>query len=208
MPRVVKQAEVRKDEILDVAERLFVTKGYAATTTTDLLEAAGIARGTLYHHFHSKEQVLDGLIRRHGDRVLATMQSVADADGPALTKFVACIASLAPQTDAQVDLVSALSGVGDAALFHKSLDDIVLRLAPVIATVVEQGVTEGVFHTTDPLSDVRILLAAAHALLDNPALAWTPEERNQLTIGLFAASERMLGAQPGSFMQALSATHP
>lgn len=68
MVRVVKQAEERRDEILDAAEHLFATKGYAATTTNDLLDAVGIARDTLYRHFGSKEEVLDGLIRRHGDR--------------------------------------------------------------------------------------------------------------------------------------------
>ena len=53
--RVVKEAEERKNEILDVAERLFGEKGFDNTSTNDILEEIGIARGTLYYHFKSKE---------------------------------------------------------------------------------------------------------------------------------------------------------
>ena len=45
--RIVKEAEERKNEILDVAERLFVTKGFDNTSTNDILSEIGIARGTL-----------------------------------------------------------------------------------------------------------------------------------------------------------------
>ena len=46
--RIVKDAEERREEILDVAERLFGTKGFDHTSTNDILAEIGIARGTLY----------------------------------------------------------------------------------------------------------------------------------------------------------------
>lgn len=48
--RVVKEAEERRNEILDTAERLFVEKGFDGTSTNDILNDIGIARGTLYYH--------------------------------------------------------------------------------------------------------------------------------------------------------------
>ena len=60
--RIVKDAEERKEEILDAAERLFGTKGFDNTSTGDILQEVGIARGTLYYHFKSKEDILDGVI--------------------------------------------------------------------------------------------------------------------------------------------------
>ena len=62
--RIVKEAEVRKEEILDAAEKLFAAKGFDNTSTGDILDAVGIARGTLYYHFKSKEDILDGVIQR------------------------------------------------------------------------------------------------------------------------------------------------
>ena len=193
-----KLAQARRDEILDAAGRLFVAKGYAATTINDLLEEVGIARGTLYHHYRSKEQVLQGLIRRHGDRLLAVLDEVRACDQPALLKLGACLASLTPQDSDQAALVAELSTAGDAAMFMTSLDDLVVRLAPAIAEVVEQGVDEGVFDTAHPLTTVRVLLVAIHGLLDNPGLAWTVEERADLLAGIVTVAERTLGARPGS----------
>ena len=56
--RIVKEASERKNEILDVAERLFYERGYDNTSTNDILAEIGIARGTLYYHFKSKDYVI------------------------------------------------------------------------------------------------------------------------------------------------------
>ncbi len=57
-------AEERKNLILDQAQRLFVERGFAATTVEDILNRAGIAKGTLYHHFSGKEDIMRQLIAR------------------------------------------------------------------------------------------------------------------------------------------------
>lgn len=54
--RIVKEAEERKNEILDVAGRLFGEQGYDATSTNDILKEIGIARGTLYYHSNPKKK--------------------------------------------------------------------------------------------------------------------------------------------------------
>ena len=62
--RIVKEYEERRKEILERAERLFVTKGYTKTTVNDILKEIGIAKGTFYHYFKSKEEVMDEIIMR------------------------------------------------------------------------------------------------------------------------------------------------
>ena len=79
--RVVKEANVRKSEILDVAERLFRTKGFDGTSTTDILNEIGIARGTLYYHFKSKEDILDALIERMTGSLVAKASEIARNKG-------------------------------------------------------------------------------------------------------------------------------
>lgn len=52
-------------DILDAATRLFVEKGYEKTTIQDIVnELDGLSRGAIYHHFRSKEDVIDGVVRR------------------------------------------------------------------------------------------------------------------------------------------------
>ncbi|MEG1678401.1 MAG: helix-turn-helix domain-containing protein, partial [Clostridia bacterium] len=62
--RIVKEAKERENEILDAASILFSEKGFDGTSIADILLKVGIARGTLYYHFKSKEDMMDALIER------------------------------------------------------------------------------------------------------------------------------------------------
>ena len=64
-----KPAEIRREEILDAAQELFESKGYEQTSTTDIMKKVGIAKGTLYYHFASKEEILDALLDEMTDQM-------------------------------------------------------------------------------------------------------------------------------------------
>lgn len=64
MIRVTKSASERRNEILDTAESLFSEKGYEKTSTTDITKKMGVAQGTLYYYFKSKEALANALIDR------------------------------------------------------------------------------------------------------------------------------------------------
>ena len=68
--RIIKDADVRKNEILDAAADLFNSDGFDGTTISAIIEKAGIARGTIYYHFKSKEDILDALIDRRNTEFL------------------------------------------------------------------------------------------------------------------------------------------
>ncbi len=61
----MRKGELRKRELLAAAERLFFSKGYAETTISDILETQGCSKGSFYHHFESKLQVLSALCVEH-----------------------------------------------------------------------------------------------------------------------------------------------
>jgi AcrR family transcriptional regulator len=60
----VRKGDLREQQILDAAERLLSTTGYADMTVGDIAEAAGITRGALYFYFGSKLEVLTALVAR------------------------------------------------------------------------------------------------------------------------------------------------
>ena len=63
-----KYPEVTVEKILDVSQRLFLEKGYDKTTIQDIVdELGGLSKGAIYHHFKSKEDILNAL----GDRLFA-----------------------------------------------------------------------------------------------------------------------------------------
>ena len=93
--RIVKEAEERREEILDAAEKLFAAKGFDNTSTGDILDAVGIARGTLYYHFKSKEDILDGVIQRVTERLMQDAgRIVRKRELPVLERLIKAIMSL------------------------------------------------------------------------------------------------------------------
>src|ERR1700710_218136 len=52
----------RRDELLTIAAGLFAERGFKNTTVRDIADAAGILSGSLYHHFDSKESMVDELL--------------------------------------------------------------------------------------------------------------------------------------------------
>ena len=57
-----KYPEITVEKILDVAQRLFMEKGYDNTTIQDIVnELGGLTKGAIYHHFKSKEEIIDAL---------------------------------------------------------------------------------------------------------------------------------------------------
>ena len=53
--------EVTESRILEMAMRLFIEKGYEQTTLQDIADAIGMTRGAIYHHFKSKEDILEAV---------------------------------------------------------------------------------------------------------------------------------------------------
>ena len=93
--RIVKEAAERKNEILDAAEELFAARGYEETSTGDILDRVGIARGTLYYHFKSKEDILDALIGRINGSLIAGAKAAAeDRRLPVVERIVRSVMSL------------------------------------------------------------------------------------------------------------------
>ena len=62
MPDATTTSTTRRDELLDIAAKLFAERGFKNTTVRDIADAAGILSGSLYHHFDSKEAMVDELL--------------------------------------------------------------------------------------------------------------------------------------------------
>lgn len=66
--------QTTRDQIIEAADRLFYRLGYGHTSFTDIAEVVGISRGNFYHHFKTKDEILDAVIGRR----LAETQTMLD----------------------------------------------------------------------------------------------------------------------------------
>lgn len=158
-------AAARQEQILDAARRLFLTKGYEATTIEDVLTAVGIAKGTLYHHFPGKEAILDAIVLRTVDAIVQRAQTAADGPQPATTRFLAVVgAARAPQED--IELAQQIRATGNLRLHVLAMTETWTRLVPILTRLVEEGAAAGELSTTDPRGSVEVILSAGLTMLD------------------------------------------
>lgn len=73
----------RRAELLSIAGDLFATRGFVATTVREIAEAAGILSGSLYHHFDSKESMVDEILREFLDAQRQAYDAVLRESGGA-----------------------------------------------------------------------------------------------------------------------------
>ena len=73
---VTNGATTRRDELLRIAARLFAERGYRNTTVRDIADAAGILSGSLYHHFDSKEAMVDEILSTFQESLFASYDEI------------------------------------------------------------------------------------------------------------------------------------
>jgi AcrR family transcriptional regulator len=203
--RVTKEAQERKNEILDTAEKLFAAKGYEAATINDILEAVKIAKGTFYYHFKSKEEVLDAIIERHINIGVFKAKEIIASNLSPLHKFLAIIMAQKPEDNSQDGLISVLHEKDNSKMHVKSLTQTVLHLSPCLAQVIKEGIEAGLYKTPFPLESAQILLTASMVLFDDDFFQWTDDEKAVKISAFLDIIERTLSAKPESFAEFVKA---
>lgn len=207
MVRTVKTPEVRRAEILQAASELFQEIGYESTSVDSIVRSAGIAKGTFYYYFKSKDEVLAALAQQLCAEMVARSQIIADDPQlGAIDKFCAIIAAQNQTVEAGQALVEDLHRPENRALHERSNIETVLAFGPILAAVVEQGNQEGVFQVDDPLSTVQFILAGSLFLFGHQMFSWTPEEQAARMQAMLLLIERAFGAVAGSFAAVLGAS--
>jgi AcrR family transcriptional regulator len=86
-----------REEILDAAAELFTTQGYANTSTRRIADAVGIRQASLYHHFATKDDILDALLAGTVEDPLALATALLGESGPAAPRLHALVVGDATQ---------------------------------------------------------------------------------------------------------------
>jgi TetR/AcrR family transcriptional regulator, cholesterol catabolism regulator len=76
----ISQPGSRRDELLELAATMFAERGLRATTVRDIADRAGILSGSLYHHFASKEEMVDEVLRDFLDWLFASYRQIIDTN--------------------------------------------------------------------------------------------------------------------------------
>ncbi len=86
-----KPSKRRRQEVMDVAARIFSEKGYEATSIQEIAEEVGILKGSLYYYIDTKEDLLFGIIKEAYDSALGVIKELEQRDGNALELIEALV---------------------------------------------------------------------------------------------------------------------
>jgi AcrR family transcriptional regulator len=87
MTRPTPQPATRRDELLELAAAMFAERGLRATTVRDIADSAGILSGSLYHHFSSKEEMVDEVLRTFLTWLFDHYQHIVDTEPNPLARL-------------------------------------------------------------------------------------------------------------------------
>lgn len=147
-------AETRK-ALLDSALRLFDEKGYHATSVEDIVIAAGVTKGALYHHFAGKEEILHQIQEdyiddrlRNANAIMAEFETAVDRLKQLVLESLVGIEQFRPHVAVFTQERRFLTEERFAAVKAKRDE-----LDAIYESVIRQGIDEGVF---DPKVEARI----------------------------------------------------
>lgn len=163
MVRIKKPPEVRSNELLDCAQRLFFTRGYESTTVNDIIREAGVSKGAFYHYFPSKEALLETLAVRLSRENLKQLRPLFD--DPSINAIGRLNALFAGSRRLKVELAPQLRNTfnvlfkpENVVLFHRINEALTAVVQPLLADILKQGHEEGSLDAPDPQAFALMLL--------------------------------------------------
>jgi len=196
--RTVKEANERKNEILDVAKDLFMKQGYNQTNTNEIVKAVGIARGTLYYHFKSKEEIMDAIIVRQGDELVRRAENIADDKMQSVFERIFNIIMSLKIEEQEQELVAHIHRPENALMHQRIEKMIVEKITPILTEVILEGIEEGVFKTAYPYECVEMILIYANTAFDEEDSDPSSRDLRKKVNGFIYNLERLLGCKSGS----------
>ncbi|UCH89854.1 MAG: TetR/AcrR family transcriptional regulator, partial [Thermoplasmata archaeon] len=141
MIRVVKEPHERRQEIIEVGEQLFMERGYENTSVEAIIKQVGIAKGTFYHYFKTKEDMLNEIMEKYVEEMKVMMDQIMQQENlNAVQKIFAIF-------NAGRELREEHKGILDYVhedkneLFHHRLEK---KNLPIMADYFEKIIAQGV----------------------------------------------------------------
>lgn len=219
MARIANETErtLKRNEILDVAQRLVYTRGYEQMSIQDIINELKISKGAFYYYFDSKPALLEALIERlmkEAEQFLAPI--LQDPSLPALEKLERYFDTVARWKSARKSYLLGILRVwyaDDNAIVRQKVTAGGVRwFIPTLTAVIQQGVHEGTIRTPFPAQVGEVVMALMMELGNSIArsiLALGSEQdplrrseglrqMEETVLAYTDAIERVLGAPGGS----------
>lgn len=199
MKRIVKKPEIRRLEILHSAEKLFNKQGYDKTSIESIIKKAGIAKGTFYYYFKAKKDILEALVEQLGMKMEAYFNSIVEMNNlTAIQKFKLMLEGPEKKQLTSSSVMKIIHKPENRELQEKLNIKSVKIIAPLIAKVLEEGKSEGVFTLSPSVESVQLILAGSEFILSSGLFIWPKKNRDEFLKSIQNIFELLVGVKPGT----------
>jgi len=173
----MRQADLTRQRLVRAALELFTTRGYHETTTPLLARKAGVAEGTIYRHFDSKEHLLNELYRGAARWAIKLVQDAAQAPGSPRERLQAAARALVDGAARDAGVARILFLERHGTLLDDKSKDAGRDLARALESLVAQGKAQSVVRTGSVELWAGVWLAVVRYVLEKICTGeWKPDQ--------------------------------
>jgi TetR/AcrR family transcriptional regulator len=179
--------EFRRDQVIDVARRLFGERGTTEVSMDEIATEAGVARSTIYVYFANRDELLRGCLMRMHDQLMQTVNAAWDLANSPIDRLRILILALFEQLDetpafvrlalATYETISPSGGVIGSELSMIGLD-----MVERTRELFEEGVAGAVFRLLDPDRAVALIGQQIYGALSVRAADPLPPPREEAAV--------------------------
>lgn len=214
MARVVKKPDVRKAEILAVAQRLFFSVGYENTSVNSIIQEAGISKGAFYHYFTTKDDLVAALTEQFREQLIVRLTEILEMPISALEKLNLLFQRTQTEKFKNLDKLKMYFQVlyedNNIKLTTKVKQNNFETALPLVEQIIQQGVDNREFKVASPRSAAEFVLVLGMYMGEQLALILaenssrgtkSPELEFERYVSSFESSvETLLGLPTRSFI--------
>ena len=184
----------RRGDLLDAATTLFAEHGVEATSVAAIAAAAGVAKGSFYRYFASREELMAALKARFIDDLLEAVGGFADRIGTddwwtVADEFTAVMVDTLLARRDLIRIFSAQPSTDESARYFLEGED---RIDAFVAAGIEAGVAAGAFRVADPPMTATLLQHALTATVEHAIVHGVEIDRDRLVAALQRLSRAAL----------------
>lgn len=195
--RTIKDPEVRYAELLDAAQQLFAANGYEKTMIRDIVRKAGVAKGTFYYYFPTKEAALEAIMAVQATKLVESFIS-SQIHFAAVEKLQFFIEQLFIPNDIEV-IFNKLWEEKQFDLFYSVCKTADAIINPLIADILQQGNREGTMHVLLIDDSIAFFWSTLNCLWESIYNKDAAEKFTGKVRIAEAIIERIVGLDEGSF---------
>lgn len=163
-------ANSKYEQIIDALQKLLETNTIQNISVSDIANAAGIGKGSIYYYFSSKDEILEAMVERSYKQSIETATHLSEQTGiPAFTRMAMIFQTCRNTSIAffKQSLNEQSSAPQRSHLHQKYMTYIITELKPALTSIIKQGIAAGDIHFDKPEELAEIVLIILTVKLDN-----------------------------------------